>query len=238
MRSTLKNACVRVAMAVALLLPAGPALLAADTDDEAERARDAAAVLTEIMQIPEKGIPDDLMNRARAVAVIPRMVKGAFGIGGRYGKGLVSQRLPNGTWSAPSYIDIGGGSIGLQIGIQATDVVLVFTNREGFKHLLDGKLELGADASAVAGPVGRRASIGTDVLLGSGIFSYSRSKGLFAGVSLQGAAVTIDDSANRDVYGKNVDAEDILESGRIRVNKIVRPFVDALKRHTPARPIS
>ena len=123
---------------------------AADIDDEAERAREAAEVLTEIMQIEEDGIPEELMSRAQGIAVIPGVVKGAFGIGGRYGKGLVSQRMANGRWSAPSYIDISGGSFGLQIGFQSKDLVLVFTNDEGIKSLLDGKVELGVDASLAA----------------------------------------------------------------------------------------
>jgi len=209
-----------------------------DTQEEADRARNAAEVLTEIMNIPEEGIPNELMERAQAIAVIPHMVKGAFGFGGRYGKGLVSQRLSNGHWSAPSFIEIGGGSFGFQIGVEATDVVLVFVNDEGIKPLLKGKVKLGADASVAAGPVGRKAAVGTGVLLESGIFSYSRTKGLFAGVSLNGAAVTIDDSANHKVYGKNVDAKDLLVSGNAEVNSVVRPFVEALVKYTPPQRIS
>jgi lipid-binding SYLF domain-containing protein len=219
---------------LAILALAATPLLARDTDSEAKRAREAASVLTEIMNIPEDGIPEDLMKRAQAVAVIPHVVKGAFGFGGQYGKGLVSQRLSNGKWSAPSYIHIGGGSFGLQIGAQASDLVLVFTNSDGVDPLLRGKVTLGADASVSAGPVGRRAAVATDVLLRSGIFSYSRSKGLFAGVSLDGSSVTIDDSANHDVYGKNVTGENVL-SGRVSINKIVKPYIDALEKYTPAK---
>jgi len=213
-------------------------ILAAGTEEQAKRARNAASVLTDIMQVPEKGIPDDLLNRAQAIAVIPHVVKGAFGLGGQWGKGLVSERQANGRWGPPAYIDITGGSFGLQIGVEATDLVLVFTNREGLDPLLRGKVELGADASVAAGPVGRQGTVATDVLLKSGIFSYSRSKGAFAGVSLQGSAVTIDDSANRAVYGKQVTAEDILERGQVRMNKIVQPFVAAVERYTPAKRIS
>jgi lipid-binding SYLF domain-containing protein len=222
-----------------LALSAAPLFSAPRTNakDEADRAMEAAEVLTDIMNIPEKGIPDDLMNRAQGIAVIPHVVKGAFGIGGRWGKGLVSERLPDGRWSPPSYIDITGGSFGFQIGYEATDLVLVFTNRQGIDPLIKGKLQLGADAGVTAGPVGRHAAVATDVLLRSSIFSYSRSKGLFAGAALQGSAVTIDDDANRDVYGKTVSAQEILR-GRVRSNRIVQPFMDALKRYTPARPIS
>jgi lipid-binding SYLF domain-containing protein len=201
--------------------------------DESERAMKAAEVLKEVMQIPENGVPEELMERAVAVAVIPHVVKGAFGVGGRYGKGLVSHRGTDGKWSAPSFISIGGGSFGLQLGVEATDLVLVFTSHEGFKGLLDGKVKLGADATVAAGPVGRKAEVGTDVLLKSAVFSYSRSKGLFAGISLDGAAVTIDDSANHEVYGKAVTGQDVLLKHNVRMNNVVSPFVRALEMYSP-----
>jgi lipid-binding SYLF domain-containing protein len=209
---------------------------ARDTKDQAERAQNAAAVLTEIMNIPEGGIPEELMSRAKGIAVIPHVVKGAIGIGGRHGKGLVSQRDASGKWSAPSFVDIGGASFGLQLGVQATDVVLVFTNEQGLKSLLDGKVTLGADASVAAGPLGRKASASTDIKLNSAIFSYSRSKGLFAGVSLDGAAITIDDSGNQKVYGKDVDAKNILIARTVKPNSIVAPFMAALEKYAPSRP--
>src|SRR5499433_1423584 len=159
---------------------------------EAERATDAADVLTQIMNIPESAIPDELMARAHGIAVIPHVVKGAFGLGGQWGKGLMSQRREDGAWSTPAFMEIGGGSFGLQIGVQASDIVLVFTDESGIKGLLKSKLKLGADASATAGPVGRKAEVGTDALLRSGVFAYSRSKGLFAGISLDGSVVSID----------------------------------------------
>src|SRR5262252_1909736 len=134
---------------------------------EVDRAAEATNVLNEIMNIPENAIPEELMARAHGIAVIPHVVKGAFGIGGQWGKGLMSQRHEDGKWSPPAYIDIGGGSFGLQLGVQATDVVLVFTEENGLKGVLKGKLTLGADASAAAGPVGRKAEVGTDVLLRS-----------------------------------------------------------------------
>jgi lipid-binding SYLF domain-containing protein len=205
---------------------------AADTE-YSERAMNAANTLTEIMQIPEKGIPDELMEKAVAVAVIPHMVKGAFGLGGTFGKGLVSHRGADGKWSAPSFIEIGGGSVGLQLGVQATDVVLIFTSNDGFKGLLDGKLKLGADAAVAAGPVGRKAEVGTDILLKSPVVSYSRSKGLFAGVSLEGAVVNIDDSANKKVYGKKVTGNDVLMGNAVMTNNVVAPFVRALEKSSP-----
>jgi len=179
-------------------------------DDYRDRAKNAASVLTEIMQIPEGGIPNDLMNRAHAIAVIPHVVKGAFGVGGEYGKGLVSTRLENGRWSTPAFINIGGGSFGLQLGVQATDLVLIFTDREGFRGLLDGKVK-------------------------SPVLAYSRSKGLFAGISLDGAVVSINDSANKKVYGKEITAQDILYHGKARMNDIVSPFVQALEKYSPVR---
>jgi lipid-binding SYLF domain-containing protein len=173
---------------------------------EADRTAEATKVLTETMSISESAIPEDLMARAHGIAVIPHVVKGAFGIGGHWGKGLMSQRHESGEWSPPSYIEIGGGSFGLQIDVEATDIVLVFTDEDGLKGLLKGKVKLGADASVSAGPVGRKAEVGTDVLLRSAVFAYSRSKGVFAGISLDGSVVRIDNSANRKVYGKDVTA--------------------------------
>jgi lipid-binding SYLF domain-containing protein len=201
--------------------------------DEADRAAETVNVLTEIMNIPETSIPEDLMARAHGIAVIPHVVKGAFGIGGQWGKGLMSQRNEDGSWSAPAYMQIGGGSFGLQIGVQASDIVLVFTDEDGLKGILKGKLKLGADASATAGPVGRKAEVGTDVLLQSAVFAYSRSKGLFAGISLDGSVISIDDSANRNIYGKNVTGEQILLGKAVQSNTTVEPFVAALQKFSP-----
>jgi len=206
--------------------------ISSNAKDQAERAQAAADVMTEIMGIPENGIPEDLMSRATGIAVIPHVVKGAFGIGGRYGKGLMSQRMSNGQWSAPTFIDIGGGSFGLQLGVEATDLVLVFTNKQGVDSLLKGKVKLGADATVAAGPLGRKGEVGTDVKLNSAIYSYSRSKGLFAGVSLDGAAINVDDSGNQKAYGKNVKAEAIL-NGSVKSNAVVAPFMNALAKYSP-----
>ena len=201
--------------------------------NEAERTTEAVSVLTEIMGIPEDSIPEELMARAHGIAVIPHVVKGAFGLGGQWGKGLMSQRHEDGVWSPPSYVEISGGSFGLQIGVQATDIVLVFTDEDGLKGLLKGKVKLGADASAAAGPVGRKAEVGTDVLLKSAVLAYSRSKGLFAGISLDGSVISVDDSANRKVYGKEVTGEQILLGKEVRTNPSVAPFVAALQKFSP-----
>jgi lipid-binding SYLF domain-containing protein len=202
--------------------------------DEGERVTEAAKVLTEIMNIPEQSIPQELMDRAHGIAVIPHVVKGAFGVGGQWGKGVMSQRRSDGKWTAPSFIDIAGGSFGLQIGGQASDVVLVFTNDSGLKGILKGKMKLSGEAAATAGPVGRDFELGTDATLRSGIFSYSRSKGLFAGVSLDGSVISIDDSANHKVYGKEVKAEDILLANKVPANPVVAPFVSTLQKISPA----
>jgi lipid-binding SYLF domain-containing protein len=202
-----------------------------DLSDYAERAQEAGEVLNEVMAIPDHAIPDELLARATAIAVIPDVVKGALGFGGRFGQGLVTHRGSDGKWSTPSFIEIGGGSFGLQIGVESADLVLVFTNEEGFRSILDGKLKLGADASIAAGPVGRRAAVGTDIRLDSAIWSYSRTKGAFAGVSLDGSVISIDDSANKKVYGKGLSAEDILLRNRVRINNTVRPFIAAVQKH-------
>ena len=199
---------------------------------EVERVAEAANVLNEIMNIPESAIPDELMSRAHGLAVIPHVVKGAFGIGGQWGKGVMSQRNEDGSWSQPAFIEIAGGSFGLQIGVQASDIVLVFNDESGIKGLL--KEKLGADASVSAGPVGRKAEVGTDVFLRSGGFAYSRSKGLFAGISLDGSVISIDDDANRKVYGKDVTGEQILLGNGVRTNATVDTFMKTLEKISPA----
>src|SRR5215510_14197744 len=227
-----RNVAVSLLIAMALALPA--TAQEKKRSEEADRAAEAAKVLTEIMNIPENSIPEELMARAHGIAVIPHVVKGAFGIGGQWGKGLMSQRSEDGRWSPPAFIEIGGGSFGLQIGVQASDVVLVFTDESGIKGLLKGKVKIGADASATAGPVGRKAEVGTDILLRSGIFAYSRSKGLFAGISLDGSVISIDDDANERIYGKKVTGEQVLLGKQVSVNPTVADFVKTLQSVSPA----
>lgn len=202
--------------------------------DEAVRAGTAAAVLAEIMEAPDQGIPDGLLKQAYGIAVIPHVVKGAFGFGGQYGKGLVAQRNADGGWGTPLFVEIGGGSFGLQLGVEATDVIMVFVNHDGVQPTLKGKLTIGADASGVAGPVGRKAEVGTDILLKSAIYSYSCSKGLFAGIALDGVVIQLDDNANNSVYGKKSVAADLAES-RVSVAAltVVQPFLRALQKYAP-----
>jgi len=201
--------------------------------DEAERAANATRVLTEIMSIPDQAIPDPLLGSAHGIAVIPHVVKGALGFGGQHGKGLMAQRNEDGHWSAPAYVDITGGSFGLQIGVQATDVVLVFTDEEGVKDLLKSKLKLGADVSAAAGPVGRKAELATDVLLKTAVFAYSRSKGLFAGIALDGSVISIDDDSNEKIYGKKLSAEEILFGKTMATQSDVKEFISYLEKISP-----
>jgi lipid-binding SYLF domain-containing protein len=204
----------------------------AKQSDEGMRAEHAASVLEQIMEAPDQGIPEALLKKAYGIAVIPHVVKGAFGIGGRYGKGLVAERNAGGGWGTPLFIEIGGGSFGFQLGVEETDVVMVFTNGDGIKSLLRGKLTIGADASATAGPVGRSAEAGTDILLNSAIYSYSRSKGLFAGVALDGAVLELDNDANRSVYGKKSVAADVsVRKVSAAAMSVVEPFLRALHKY-------
>ncbi|HEY2934523.1 MAG TPA: lipid-binding SYLF domain-containing protein [Acidobacteriota bacterium] len=223
-------------LSLSLLLCAGVSAgtLRADLKDDTERAQKAAEVLSDVMRTPDRGIPKEILDRAQAIAVIPHVVKGAFGIGGRWGKGLIAKRNANGTWGTPSYVEIGGASVGFQLGVTATDLILVFTESSALKHLMGDRLKLGADAAVAAGPVGRSAEAGVSGSLKSPIYSYSRTKGLFAGVSLDGAGLSIDDSANHNVYGKNVTGRDILD-GKVKAQPAVMPFVNALQRNVPRK---
>ena len=203
-----------------------------DVGKDAERALAAANVLLEITKTPEKGIPKELLDHADAIAVMPNVTKAAFGVGGRHGKGVVAQRRADGTWGPPAFIEITGGSLGPQIGVSVTDLILVFTNDDGLKGLFQDKLELGGDAGVAAGPVGRTAEAGTNLTFDSPIYSYSRSKGLFAGLALKGSVMSIDDSANRRLYG-NVPAKDIVLKGSEKPAPEVKSFVDALNQVAP-----
>lgn len=216
-----------------------PSAGAAKTDKEgADRAAKAASVLQSLTEVQDRRIPNELLDRAEAIMVIPNMVKGAFGIGGRYGKGVVSQRQADGRWSAPAFVQIGGGSFGAQLGVSSTDLVLVFTDAKALDLLERGKdLKLGVDAGVVAGPIGRSAEAGVTANLQSAIYAYSRSKGLFAGVALDGAVLDLDDSRNKKVYGESVSARDIL-NGMVAANATVQPFVDILEKVVPKKKIS
>ena len=207
----------------------------AEEMDEAKRAQKAADVLGAMLKAEDREIPEYLLSKAEGIAVIPHVVKGAFMVGGRFGKGLVSARRDDGTWSAPVYVDIGGASYGFQIGVEATDLVLVFVEKGGLEALLKDKLELGGNATIAAGPLGRKASVGTNVTLDSAIYSYSRTKGVFAGVSLEGAVLNVDGSANQEIYGKEMTADQILNGKDVATPKAAMPFLEALRTYVPEK---
>ncbi|RUL74983.1 hypothetical protein EKH80_12375 [Dyella choica] len=217
-------------VALALLLPV--AAVHAEDDTPEQRAQSAVRVLNEIEQAPDKSIPTDLLRDARAIAVIPDVLKVGFVFGGRRGEGLVSVKNPDGTWSNPSFISFGGGSVGFQIGVSKTDVILVFRTQRGVDSIVNGKFTVGADASAAAGPVGRTASAATDQQLKAEIYSYSRARGLFAGVALDGSVIKIDYDANQQAYGKGVTPRRIFEGGVSNVPAAVVHFRDALEEYT------
>jgi lipid-binding SYLF domain-containing protein len=215
-----------------------PAMRAATAEPVAERLRNGAAVLDEIMAAPDKGIPQDLLAKAECVAVIPAEKKFAFIVGGNYGRGEVSCRTGadhRGPWSAPLMISVGGGSFGFQIGGESTDVILLIMNDRGLNHLLSSKFTLGADASVAAGPVGRATSAETDASMGAEILSYSRNRGVFAGVSLKGAVVKPDEESNQLLYGKPVTARQILIENTVPLPAAARPFIAALNKYAPPR---
>jgi SH3 domain-containing YSC84-like protein 1 len=189
--------------------------IASDREDDVSRTHKAAQVFQEIMNAPDQGIPQDLLESAKCIAIIPGDVKFAFIFGGSYGRGLATCRTGR-SWSAPMFVAIDGGSVGYQIGGSSTDIVLLFMNDRALHSLLSDKFKLGADASVAAGPVGRNASAGTDLKLNAEILSYSRTKGVFAGVSLDGAVVQADKSGDKAMYGANVDRHEILD-GKIAV---------------------
>ena len=203
---------------------------------EAERLKECGTVLGEIMGAPDDSIPKELLERAECVAVIPALKKAAFGVGGRFGRGAVSCRGGEkgaGPWGPPSMLTVGGGSFGLQLGGQSSDVVFLVMNRNGINHLVKDKFTIGADASAAAGPKGRSAAAGTDVTLRAEILTYARTRGLFAGVSLDGASVRPDKDGNKRLYGKAVDAKTLLTQGGGGVPAAAEPFIAALTKYAP-----
>ena len=203
--------------------------------DEVNRLQRAAEVFSEIMKAPDKGIPTDLLDKAECIAVVPGLKKGALGIGGKFGKGVIMCRKPDHSWSAPLFITIEGGSVGFQLGFSQTDVVLLIMNRKGIEKLIGDKFTLGADASVAAGPVGRTATAQTNVRLDAEILGYSRSKGLFAGVSLEGATLRPDKDDNRDFYGKDFDARAILLDAKVPMPAEARPLASALSWQSPRK---
>lgn len=201
-----------------------------DESDVAKRIDSSAKVLNEIMSTPDKAIPDKVMHDAKCIAVIPSMVKIAVGFGGNHGKGVATCRTASG-WSAPAPITITGGSWGLQLGGQAIDLVMIVTNDQGMQHLLSSKFKLGADASAAAGPVGRDAAADTDVKMRAEVLTYSRARGLFAGIDLSGAAISQDKDETRLLYGKFVPFSEIL-NGKVEATAVSEPFLSAVRKYS------
>ncbi|HEU4712826.1 MAG TPA: lipid-binding SYLF domain-containing protein [Pyrinomonadaceae bacterium] len=202
-----------------------------DTKEGASQAAKSAKVLDEIMGTPDKGIPRDLIDKAECVMVFPNVVKGGFILGASGGRGVASCRTKSG-WSAPAYFEIKGGSVGLQIGGQATDFVLLIMNESGMKSLLSDKFELGGEGSVAAGPVGRTATATTDAKLDAQILSYSRSKGLFGGVSLKGSVISPDKSDMEGTYGKGVKANTVLATDKAKAPPEVQVFPNALAQYS------
>jgi lipid-binding SYLF domain-containing protein len=210
-------------------------LLAAKEIKETERLENCGTVLKEIMDIPDD-IPQDLIDKAECVIVYPSVLKAAFVVGGSYGRGAMTCRTGEhftGPWSAPTMMALEGGSFGLQLGGQATDFVLLVMNPRGAHSILKSKVKLGADASAAAGPKGRDASAATDVTLRAEVLSYSRARGLFAGISLEGSTVRPDNDANERVYHKNVAAEDIVFKGAVPVPPAAQKMIAYLNQKSP-----
>lgn len=215
-RSPLAALVLALSLAAALPATAGPA--------EDDRARNALRVLGEIQKIPESAIPEKLLDEARAIVIVPDALKIGLVVGGRRGHGLLSVKTADGTWSAPSFVKLTGGSVGFQAGVQSADVVLVFRSDRGLDSIVNGKVTLGADAAVAAGPVGRSAATATDGQLKAEIWSWSRARGLFAGVALDGAVLSIDDAANEAAYGRDTTPRMIFE-GRARAQPST-PLVD------------
>ncbi len=204
--------------------------LAGDVEDH--RANEASRVLGDILRIPEQSIPSNLLQEAQAIAVIPNVVKAGFVVGGRRGRGLIAIRSKDGTWSHPSFITLTGGSFGFQAGVQSADVILVFRSSRGVDSIVNGKFTVGADASVAAGPVGRSAQASTDEQLKAEIYSYSRARGLFAGVSLDGTRLAIDNRSNQAVYGNGNTARAIFEGRAGTGSDAVVAFRDKLEEST------
>ena len=222
----------RLALVLAGLL-ATTAAVAGQREDV--RADDALRVVQQIQSIPESAIPDRLLDDAKAIVVVPDTIKAGFMIGGRRGLGLMSVKTPDGTWSNPVFVKLAGASFGLQAGVQSADVILVFRSERGVDSIVNGKITLGADAGIAAGPVGRNASAATDGELKAEIWSWSRARGLFAGVALDGAVLSIDNGANRTAYGSGTTPRAVFEGRAPQApSAAITNFRDALEEATAA----
>ena len=213
---------------VVFLLAGNTALRADDSATLDARIQQARLVLGEIMVSPDQSIPEELLSKCKAIAIYPSVLKGAFIFGARWGKGVVLTKGSDGKWGPVAFSTIGGINWGLQIGGQANDVILVIMNERGLDGLLSSRTTLGADASAAAGPVGRYSQAATDLSLQAGILSYSRSRGLFAGIALDGAVLTQDNDSNTAYYGKSLTSRDVLMGGAVTIKESSQGLVNSL----------
>jgi len=222
---------------VAVYAPAGIQERKRTITPELEKVADAIEVIQEMVVIPEEGIPEILLSKAYGIAIIPKVVKAAWVVGGRFGKGVLLVRNERGQWGNPCFIRIAGGSVGWQIGVQSADIILVFKRRKSIESITEGKVTLGADAAVAAGPVGRHAEVSTDIGLEAEIYSYSKSRGLFAGISIEGSAIQIDEDANASFYNRDyVSARNILFGGRgLDVPAVARKLIEILTEYTSTR---
>ena len=195
-------------------------------EDSVARLQSSVEVLQAIMATPDKGIPEEVLDNAKCILVVPDLIKGGFIIGGKHGRGVATCRTAAG-WSAPAFVSVGGGSWGLQIGVEGVDLVMLVMNDQGFQHLLSSKFQLSGEGSVAAGPVGRHASAGTDWKMNTQMLTYSRSKGAFAGVTLEGAVVQQDDDSTRAIYGKNMKFSNVL-SGKVATPENAAAFMKAV----------
>jgi lipid-binding SYLF domain-containing protein len=204
----------------------GNAWAGSNREDSVARLQSSVDVLHAIMATPDKGIPEEVLSNAKCILVVPDLIKGGFIFGGKHGRGVASCRTHEG-WSAPAFVSIGGGSWGLQIGVEGVDLVMLVMNDQGFQHLLTSKFQLSGEGSAAAGPVGRHASAGTDWKMNTEMLTYSRSKGAFAGLTLEGAVVQQDDDSTRAIYGKHMTFRNIL-SGKVSTPQSADGFIKAV----------
>jgi SH3 domain-containing YSC84-like protein 1 len=202
------------------------AFAGSDREETVDRMQKSVDVLQSIMSTPDKGIPEEVLSGAKCIVVVPNLIKGGFIVGGKHGRGVATCRTAEG-WSAPAFVSVGGGSWGLQIGVEGVDLVMLVMNDRGLQHLLSSKFELTGEGSVAAGPVGRHASAGTDWTLNTEVLSYSRSKGVFAGLTLEGAVVEQDNDSTRAIYGKHMIFRNIL-SGQTAIPASADAFVKAV----------
>lgn len=217
----------KLMLLVALLSMAGLSWADTDRESSTDRLDKAGKVLQEIMAAPDSGIPEEVLEHARCIAVVPHMIKGGFVFGGQNGRGVATCRTASG-WSAPAFFAITGGSWGLQIGLEGVDLVMIIQNEKGMQRLLASKFQLGADASAAAGPVGRHASAETNWKLETEILTYSRAKGAFAGLTVNGASIRRDDDSMKAIYGRHVTTKSVL-LGKVAVPAVAQTFLDAVR---------